>query len=77
MNATVVDAAPRATESARQIAAILGTSERQVKRLYDAGLFPRPIMLGGRLRVWVAGTAERWLREREREAARQEVAGAK
>ncbi len=73
---TATETPPRTTITSREIAELLGVSERHVRRMYEARQFPAPIKLGSRLRVWLRETVETWLRERDREA-REQVEGAR
>jgi predicted DNA-binding transcriptional regulator AlpA len=50
--------------SKREIAALLGISERQVERLRALGLFPAPLDLPGRAVRWSLQAVHQWLRER-------------
>jgi predicted DNA-binding transcriptional regulator AlpA len=62
MLATVVPTAePPETVTSAEIARTLNVSERHIRRLYEAGQFPRPIRLGKRLRVWLRKSVNQWL----------------
>ena len=43
------------------VADLLGCSPRQVRRMADAGSFPRPIRIGMKLKRWPRSAIEKWL----------------
>jgi excisionase family DNA binding protein len=44
----------------KQVASLLGVSERHVYRMADGGLMPRPLMLGN-VNRWLKAVIEDWL----------------
>lgn len=53
------EAALPAALNVKQVAAMLGVSERHVYRMADGGLMPRPVKLGG-LNRWSRKQIEDW-----------------
>jgi len=59
----------------REVAEMLGVSERSVWRWSATGILPPGIKIGGCVR-WPEETIRRWIRKREREALAKQKAGA-
>ena len=49
--------------SVAQVATMLGCSPRHIWRMTDSGTFPRPVLLGSKLKRWPRSTVELWLAE--------------
>lgn len=49
---------------ARVVCELVGIGRTALFRWVDEGRFPRPIVLGPRVRYWLRPVVERWLRER-------------
>jgi len=55
----------RALVTAKEIAAILGCSQKFVRRITDTGHFPKDIQIGPRMRRWRRVEVEAWLNAKE------------
>jgi excisionase family DNA binding protein len=51
--------------TAKEIAAILGCSQKFVRRITDTGHFPKDIQIGPRMRRWRRVEVEAWLNAKE------------
>lgn len=48
------------------VAALLGVSVRHVRRMADAGEFPRPVAVGTKLKRWPRTAVLAWVEEQSR-----------